>query len=302
MKSRRALSWMAAIWAAWRVLGPEVPPRYVSGQKRPLRVPGRTVFVGEREFFVREAGSVEAPTLVLVHGWGFDGEMNFHKVIAPLAEHFHVVVPDHRNHGKSDWVRGRYEVADLADELAGVLDAMRISRATFVGYSLGGMVVQELARRQPRRVTRMILAATAARPIFLLRSGARVGMWLARSFARVSTQEIAAVSSRLMMRADALDPRNHRWMRTALLRRDPTLFYEAGHAAWRFDSRPWVGKLSQPALVIVTGRDQIVLPRAQRELAALMNQAETVELPGAGHESILSQSSEYVDIIKRFAG
>jgi pimeloyl-ACP methyl ester carboxylesterase len=260
------------------------------------------VLVGERELFVREAGPADAPPLVLVHGWGFDGEMNYHKVIEPLAEHFRVVVPDHRNHGKSDWIRGKFEVADLADELSGVLDAIGVRRAAFVGYSLGGMVVQELARRYPGKVDRMILAATAARPVQIARPVARVGMWLARSVARISTQEIAAASSRLMMRAGALHPSNHRWMRASLLRRDPTLFYEAGHAAWRFDSRAWVGKLDQPALVVLTERDQIVLPPAQRELASLMPAAEIVRLPGAGHESILSRPEEYVGIIKRFVG
>ena len=302
MKAGKAALGIVVGWAAWRVFGPETAPRYAPGQHRPSRVTGRTVLVGERELFVREAGPTDGPPLVLVHGWGFDGEMNYHKVIEPLAKHFRVVVPDHRNHGKSDWIRGKYDVADLADELAGVLDAIGVGRAAFVGYSLGGMVVQELARRYPGRVERMVLAATAARPVQIARPLARVGMWLARSIARVSTQEIAAASSRLMMRAGALHPRHHRWMRASLLRRDPTLFYEAGHAAWRFDSRSWVGKLDQPTLVILTERDQIVLPRTQQELASLMPDAEIVELPGAGHESILSRPEEYVDIIKRFVG
>jgi pimeloyl-ACP methyl ester carboxylesterase len=276
--------------------------RFSPGQQRPLRVPGRTVFVGEREFFVREAGRADAPPLVLVHGWGFDGEMNFHNIIEPLAEHFRVVVPDHRNHGKSDWIRGSFDVTDLADELAGVLDAVGVTRATVLGYSLGGMVTQELARRHPGHVDRMILAATAAYPVHRLRPLARIGMWAARSLARVSTHEIAAGSSRLLQRVGALDPKHERWMRAALLRRDPTLFYEAGHAAWRFDSRGWAGKLPQPAMVIITTTDHIVEPIAQQVLADLLSDAEVVELVGGDHDSILSDPAAYVDAIKRFAG
>lgn len=302
MRFGRMLRWVVGGWATWRLLGPETGPRYAPGQVRPLRIPGRSVFVGEREFFVREAGPTDAPVLVLVHGWGFDGEMNFHRVIEPLAEHFRVVIPDHRNHGKSDWIRGKYDVTDLADELAGILDALGVTRAAFFGYSLGGMVVQEMARRHPGRVDRMILGATGALPVHRMRPLARGGMWLARSVARLSTQEIAAATSRLMMRAGALDRTHHRWMRSALLRRDPTLFYEAGHAAWRFDSRSWVGKLPQPAMVVITERDQIVEPKAQEELAELMESAERVEIPAAGHESILADPEQWVDLIKRFAG
>lgn len=302
MRLRGVMGWVAGGWAAWRLLGPETAPRYAPGQVRPVRTPGRSVFVGEREFFVREAGPADAPVLVLVHGWGFDGEMNFHRVIGPLSEHFRVVVPDHRNHGKSDWIRGRYEVADLADELAGILDGVGVTRAAFLGYSLGGMIVQEMARRHPGRVDRMILGSTAAFPVRRLRPLARAGMWLARSVARLSTQEIAATTSRLLLHAKALDPKHHRWMRSSLLRRDPTLFYEAGHAAWRFDSRAWVGKLSQPAMVVITERDLIVEPAAQNELADLMPGAERVEIPGGGHESILADADLWVDLIKRFAG
>ncbi len=302
MKLRTWLFSGLGAWAAWRILGPEMAPRFSPGQQRPIRITGRSVFVGEREFFVREAGPVDAPPLVLVHGWGFDGEMTFHNIIERLAEHFRVVMPDHRNHGKSDWIRGSFDIADLADELAGVLDAVGVGRATVFGYSLGGMVTQELARRHPRHVGRMILGATAAHAVYRLRPLARVGMWAARSFARISTQEIAAGSAYLMKRVGAMDPRNERWMRAALLRRDPTLFYEAGHAAWRFDSRTWVGKLSQPAMVIITTADRIVDPVAQRMLAELLGSAEVVELAGANHDSVLSDPGAYVDAIKRFAG
>lgn len=299
---RRLLTWALGSWAVWRLLGPESQPRFSPGQRRPLRVPGRTVFVGEREFFVRQAGSETAPVIVLVHGWGFDGEMTYHRIIEPLAENFRVVVPDHRNHGKSDWVRGRFDIADLADEVAGVLDAIDVSRATFVGYSLGGLVVQEMARRHPGKVDRMILGATAAQPVHRMRPLARGGMWLARSLARFSHHEIASVSTRVTLRAGAIAPEHQRWLRAALLRRDPSLFYEAGHAAWRFDSRAWVKRLPQPSMVVITGRDRIVETAAQRELVEVMEPTETVELPAAGHESILTDSQQWVDLIKRFAG
>ena len=104
-----------------------------------------------------------------------------------------------------------------------------------------------------------------------------------------------------MKRVGAMDPKYERWMRAALLRRDPTLFYEAGHAAWRFDSRAWVGKLPQPAMIVVTTADRIVDPVAQRVLAELMESAEVVELVGANHDSVLSNPGVYVDAIKRFA-
>ena len=65
---RRLLVAAGLGWVVWRLFGPEVEPTYQGKQERPLSVPGRTVLVGEQEFFVREAGSESAPPLVLIHG------------------------------------------------------------------------------------------------------------------------------------------------------------------------------------------------------------------------------------------
>ncbi|MFQ5554010.1 MAG: alpha/beta fold hydrolase [Acidimicrobiia bacterium] len=288
-------------WFLWRILGPETPPRYERGQSRPLRVPGRTVFVGDRELFVREAGPADGPPLVLVHGWSFDGEMTFHQIIPLLADRYRVIVPDHRNHGHSDWVRGRFEIADLADDLAGVLDVCGVHAATVFGWSMGGMVVQELARRRPDLVGRMVLGATAARPIAHGRGLARAAFWAGRSIARVSRFEMATLVSRALSRSGALDAVHHRWMRSALLHRDPTLYYEAGVAVWRFDARQWVRSLRVPALVIVPGDDQMVPPRAQHDLASLLPGADVAELRGARHESIINRASEIAGLVRGFA-
>lgn len=287
-----------AAWLAWRLLGPELSRRYTVPQRRPLRLPGRTVFVGEREFFVREAGPAGAPYVVLVHGWSLDGEMTYFGLVEALRDRYRVVVPDLRNHGKSDWIRGRYEVADLADELAGVLDGLGVGRALVMGYSLGGMVVMELARRHPRLVGAAVLAATAARPVPLRRLFVPIGFWLARAVARVSTREAATITTKILSRTGSIEPANERWMYEALTRRDGSLFYLAGSAAYRFDARPWIGSIDAPITVVIPMRDHLVPVTAQQELAELARDAEVVKLD-AGHESILTCVDDYADVIER---
>ena len=58
---------MAEIWLAWRLFGPDREPRYTRPQVRPLKVPGRTVFFDEREFFVREIGPEQSQQLLAAH-------------------------------------------------------------------------------------------------------------------------------------------------------------------------------------------------------------------------------------------
>jgi 3-oxoadipate enol-lactonase len=301
MSKRGAAARLAAAsisgWVAWRLLGPEVARRYAQPQVRPLRIPGRTVIVGEREFFVRETGPTEAPTLVLVHGWSLDAETTYHRIIPELAMRYRILLPDMRNHGRSDWIRGRYSVVDLADELAGVLDALEVSKATVMGYSLGGMVSQELARRHPRFVGRLILAATAARPVPTRRVVARGAFWAGRALSRISTREGALLTIRALRSLDAIDPAHERWMYESLLRRDAELFYEAGAAAVRFDSRSWVGRLRVPVTVVIPTQDFLVPTAAQEELAELLPSAEVIRLEGSGHESILTRSEDFVGML-----
>lgn len=286
-----------AAWLGWRLLGPEISRRYAVPQRRGIRVPGRTVFVGEREFFVRETGPVDAPTLVLVHGWSFDGELTYFPLIDELADRYRLVVPDLRNHGHSDWIRGRFDAAMLADELAGTLRAAGVGRSVVMGYSLGGMVVQELVRRHPGLVSEIILAGTAAHGVTRYRLVAPVAFWLGRAFARVSTVEGATLSLLAVEKTSELKPEHARWMYESLRRRDGSLFYEAGWAAYRFDSREWVGRLRIPATVFVIGGDHLVPTPAQAELATLLPQARRVDLPGADHGSIYTHADRYVEVI-----
>ncbi|MGA9595141.1 MAG: alpha/beta hydrolase [Acidimicrobiia bacterium] len=297
----RWLAYGAIGWLAWRLFGPELTPRFRGPQHNALPVPGRTVVVGEHELFVREAGPEGAPVLVLIHGWNLDGAMTFHRIIPGLAQRYRVIVPDLRNHGRSDWVRGRVEISDLADDVAGILDVLGVSQATVFGYSMGGMVLQELARRHPRHVESMILAATASCPIPDMRIVTRAAFWLARGGLRISLHEIARATGEVLHRTGAVRDDHRRWMHEALIKRDPDLYYEIGAAVWRFDARSWVGDLPQRKLIIIPTADEIVPPKAQYEMASLLPGADVLELEGGLHESVLNRPLEYIEAITKFA-
>jgi pimeloyl-ACP methyl ester carboxylesterase len=106
---------------------------------------------GRHEFFVREAGPEAAPRVLLLHGWALDSLAAWHRVIPRLGVGVGVVAVDLRGHGKSDRIRGGLSVEDFADDVAAVLDSLGPGRYAVVGYSLGGMVAQALARRHPAR-------------------------------------------------------------------------------------------------------------------------------------------------------
>jgi 3-oxoadipate enol-lactonase len=262
------------------------------------------VFVGDSEFFVREAGSPDAPPLLLVHGWGDHSLVVWWKFIAKLASRYRVILPDGRNTGKSDHLRGRFEIADLADDLAGIMTALGIDRADVVGYSMGGLVALELAHRHPRRVEKLVLAGTSPGPtrstIERVVGGAVVVT--VRALDRLSRSEVSRARTAYLENVGAILPKHVRWAYWQHQNRDADLYWMAGSAVNRFDARGWVGRLRQPTLVIINTEDQLMFPEVQYELASLLHEPEVFELVGARHEAPLTHTGPMIRAIEGFLG
>jgi 3-oxoadipate enol-lactonase len=281
---------IGGIWAILRLFGPRSAPRCAAGQERPAGPPGRTVRAGGHEFFVREAGPDGAPRVLLLHGWAFDSLAAWHRLIPLLSGKARVLAVDLRGHGKSDRIRGRFSVDDLADDVAAVLDALGPGRYTVVGYSLGGVVAQALARRHPAKVERLVLAATATR----LRRGSRqvavTLLVLQRALARLGVNPVPWVMHRYLVQSGAVPAQHAAWLWETLASRDLELHHEAGFAIARFDSGAWVGRLDLPVLCVIPTRDQLVPPSRQRATAALIPGATVVEIEGARHEALFTHA------------
>ncbi len=288
-------------WVGWRLFGPEFVPRFRAPQRHPARLRGRSVFVGDREFFIREAGNPEGPVLFMLHGWGYASIATWYRTIEPLGDHFRLILMDQRNHGGTARIRGSFSIEDLADDAAGVMDALELGRVAVAGYSMGGMVAQSLARRHPEKVASLALGATAAFPIPRRRLATRVVFAIARGLGRVSLIEWARATHRYLLKSGAVEPEHARWLWEGLLDRDSTLSFESGAAIWHFDSRAWAADLDVPSLVIIPTSDQLVPPHRQRELAELLA-AKVVELPAAKHEAVLTHGDDIAKAIIEFTG
>jgi len=292
---------LGVIWALWRLFGPRLAPRFRPGQERPAGPAGRLVGAAGHEFCVREAGPAGAPLVVLLHGWALDSLAAWHRVIPRLAGSLRVVAVDLRGHGKTDRIRERFTIDDLADDVAAVLAVLGPGRATVVGYSLGGLVAQALARRHPAQVERLVLAATATHLVRRPRAAA-AGLMLQRALARIGIDAVPWAMHRYLVRSGTVPPEHAAWLWDVLKARDPELHHQAGFALARFDARPWAGRLDLPVLCVVPARDQLVPPARQRDTAGLIPGASVVEIEGARHEALLTHPGELAGAILGFLG
>jgi len=286
----------------WRVFGPAPAPRFKPPQQHPWRNPGRTVFVGDTEFLIRETGPEGATPVLLIHGLSGSSIAEWYQLAPILGEKYRVIMMDHRGHGLSPTAAIRYEIDEVADDIAGAMDELGIGRISVVGYSMGGTIAQALAHRHPNRVDRLVLAATFAHTPEPHRSARVIGAVLARGWERLTGLGTPEVRSGYLLAIGAVQSRHARWLWEETHRRNIETGSHATLALMRFDSREWVGRLEQPTLVIIPTLDQLVPPAWQYELAGLLGDPEVVELVDARHEAPWTVPSRLADEISRFLG
>ena len=97
-------------------------------------------------------GTAEA--LILLHGSG-DNPHVFDDLAPEFTDRFHVIAYARRGHGRSE-AKPPYDTATLTEDLRGLMDALRISKASLVGWSLGGNEITAMAALHPDRVAKLV--------------------------------------------------------------------------------------------------------------------------------------------------
>jgi 3-oxoadipate enol-lactonase/4-carboxymuconolactone decarboxylase len=248
------------------------------------------------QLFYDLTGPAEAPVVAFSNSLGTTLEM-WDAQVRALASRYRCLRYDTRGHGRSPAAHGPLTIDALADDLAGLLDALGIETAHVVGLSLGGMSAQAFAVRYPQRTESLVLMATSAHLPPPEAWDQRVQLVLAHGMAAVVDTVVAR-----WFTADtlALSPEIVQLVRDRFLEIDPRGYAACCVAVRDMDLRAKIGAIEAQTLV-VAGEDDPVTPLEMAEdMVSRIPGAELTVVPEAAHLLAVEQPDAVSELLATF--
>jgi len=244
--------------------------------------------------YVTERGSGE-PALVFLHYYG-GSSRTWDGVIRDLEGQYRSVAMDHRGWGESDAPERGYALADLANDVQDMIEALKLERYVVVGHSMSGKVAQLFASSQPSGLQGLILVSPS--PPSPMSFSAEQRAEMAKIY---DTRESINWALDNVLTARSLAPELREQVVTDSLRGAPQ-----AKVAWPLggmveDITAEVSSIGVPVLVIAGELDQVDPPATlQRELLPRIAGARMQVLPGTGHLSPLENPNAVAAAIREF--
>ena len=104
--------------------------------------------------------------LVMIQGLSYSLDGWDPRLVEELSRKYKLVLFDNRGAGRTDVSDREYTMKLFADDTAGLMDALGISKAHVLGLSMGGMIAQELVLNYPEKVAKLVLCSTGSQWCF----------------------------------------------------------------------------------------------------------------------------------------
>ena len=119
-------------------------------------------------------GNEDAPPMLVVHG-GQDHCRNWDWVVEAFRDEYHIIAPDLRGHGDSQWsVGGSYTMPEYIYDLAHLIDQKNMAPVTIISHSLGGMISLQYAGLYPEKMKSIVaIEGLGASPLMQAKSAGK---------------------------------------------------------------------------------------------------------------------------------
>ncbi len=235
----------------------------------------------------------EGPPVLLLAGLGSTTRI-WGNLPSVMGRHFRVLAVDNRGVGGSSDGRP-FSFKGMAEDLEAILDAKNVGHTAILGASMGGVTALTTALAIPDRISRLVIASSAAR---LTIHGRRI-LEVLQDLLVYAPAERAGTALMTLAFSPSFHERFTGFVEEAdrLYGPDeaniPGTLLQLDHLLRGWDLRRDLPSIDAPTLVLCGDRDPVVAPEDTTELAELLHRAELVRVPGAAH-SVLAEGGESI--------
>ena len=259
----------------------------------------RVVAAGGVDLWVHQRGA--GPDVLLIGGLGDPYEC-WQGQLDGLASRYRLTAPDNRGAGRTPMPAGDLSTRAMADDAAAALRELGIERAHVAGFSMGGLVAQELALAHPQSVSSLVLLSSYARTDGLLHRTISSWIWLAQ-VADDPREFLRSFSAWLFSRRAHDGGFAEAWVQAGLDDPHPMStedFCAAARACLEHDALDRLSAIAAPTLVVGGEDDLVTPPRFARELAERIPGARLALLPAYAHQSFMEVPEQVNAVLDGF--
>ncbi len=229
--------------------------------------------------------------LVLIHGFPLDHSI-WNEVAALLENDFDMILPDLRGFGESTTVDTPYGMSEIADDISQLLGKLKIEKAAIAGHSMGGYVALAFAEKYAHQVSGLALigSQTPADPPERKEGRYKTAAEVQEKGSGVVVAMIDKLSPDAKVR-EAVRPLIERQSKSGVAGALKAM-------ADREDARAWLPAFKFPIVLIHGDADELIPVERAQEIKVALPNAHLVELPGAGHLSMMEVPLKTAEALK----
>ncbi len=228
--------------------------------------------------------------LMLLHGFPLDHSA-WHETALLLKNDFDLILPDLRGFGGSSTMDSQYAMADMADDLAGLLNQLGIENAAIAGHSMGGYAALAFAEKYPQRVSSLGLISSQT-----LADTPERKMGRYKTADQVFEKGVEVVADAMTVKFSK-NEKTQDAIRNLILRQGKSAVIGALKAmAEREDLTALLPKF--PTTLIHGGADDLIPVERSREIKNLFPQAQLIEIPNVGHAPMMDAAEKVANALK----
>jgi len=244
------------------------------------------------------------PPLLLLQGMGANSLHWGEPFLAALERDFELVLYDHRGIGRSDPLEGDLTIARLAVDALGLLDALELPEAHVFGFSMGGMVVQELALTAPQRIRTLTVGATSCGGTQSRPTPPAIIQRLTAAALSGDFERLLRAGFEVVVSGPYASEPEHYAAFVAAARHLPaslSVLMDQRIAIEAYDAYSRLRALRAPTLVIHGTADELLAPINGELVASLIPGARLELLEGVGHLFFWEQPQRSAQLVADFA-